>query len=156
MATTVTDAPIELQRNEQALLGAAFALKLNKLGGKVVILACSGTHLHVLYQSPGGDALAELGRAKQYASYRMAHRPGGLWAGGGKVVRVRSIDQAERTFDYIDRHGPREGAWVWRIDHDATPTRATLDALEQALRAEAGSDDRVEARSDDHREEDRD
>ncbi len=136
MQNLVNGAPKFLAPPEYPIVGSAFVLKLLQMNCKVFIVACGCTHLHVLYQSVESDAQAELGKPKQYASYKLRHPSGKLWARGAAIIRVRGGGHAGEAFDYIGRHSTHEGAWVWRFDRDEPPTRATVDEyIKQSTRS---------------------
>ena len=65
----MTTPPVALQPAEPAIVGSAFVRKLQKMKCDVRILACGATHLHVLCRLTEPDAIRQLGKAKQYASY---------------------------------------------------------------------------------------
>ncbi len=96
------------------IIGEALRDRLQKQGGDVLAIACSGQHLHVQVQLNDGDARKPLGYAKQSAT-SAAHQAGfagKLWAVRGTVMRIRDRAHQERVYRYILEHA-REGAWVW-------------------------------------------
>ncbi len=114
---------VTLDHDERETVGNAFVLKLAEIGDNVRCASCGPTHVHVLYDSVAADALPELGRAKQYASRRLATRSGRIWGKGAKIVVVRELTHARRVWKYILDHAKKEGAWTWQYDRDEVPVR---------------------------------
>ncbi|TVQ54274.1 MAG: hypothetical protein EA377_06050 [Phycisphaerales bacterium] len=134
----LTGDPKFLLPQQLGIVGSAFLFKLIKMQCAVSILSCSATHLHVLYESRADDAMIELGRAKQYSSYKLRHPSGRLWAAGGKIIRPNDQMHVENIFGYLDNHARKESAWVWRHDRDPLPSRDDIDALIAALNQSRG------------------
>ena len=112
------DAPVTLTAEQYAIVGEALVAKVLKMGAGVRCMAVGATHLHLLYESAAPNAVAELGRAKQYASLKLPERPGRVWGRGAKIIVVRDIEHARQVWRYILNHGGKEGAWTWRYDRD--------------------------------------
>ncbi len=108
--------PVNLSMGECKVLGEAFITKLRKMSSDVYVLACGFTHLHVLCTLIEDDPIRQFGRAKQYASLKLASRTGQLWGERAKIVHIRDQAHAENVFAYICHHATKEGAWVWRWD----------------------------------------
>ncbi|MCH8344020.1 MAG: hypothetical protein IH983_08525 [Planctomycetes bacterium] len=115
--------PVQLRGDQMPIVGSAFAYKMFNADCEVRALSCGATHLHVLFASADSDAMQTLGKAKQYASLKLEDHPGRLWAGGGKIIRIRTAEHAQRVFTYICSHAEKESAWIWRRDYDAPPLR---------------------------------
>lgn len=93
---------------------------LLRLGHRVLAVAVSSRHVHVLVELPAGGRVAdrELGRAKQ--SVALAVRKKGLvrlWAKRAGFKPIADADHQRATLDYIARHRG-EGAWVWTFRED--------------------------------------
>ena len=120
------------------MLGSAFILKLHKIGAGVRCLSCGASHIHVLYDSVASDAKAEIGAAKQCASLKCQTHPGRVFAKDCSVDEVDDITHARNLWRYILAHQKHEGAWVWRYDRDAVPTREQIDQLLAICKAQCG------------------
>ena len=121
----IKGAPSFLLADQLASIGLAFLWKLDAMDLFPRILSSGCTHLHVLFDAPPGmvDVMPMLGRAKQYASLKLADHQGQLWAEGAKIIRTRDIQHARNVFGYIRDHAIKEGAWIWRYDRDPPPER---------------------------------
>ena len=120
--------PIFLDPPEFPVLGSAFVLRIYKKGSSVRCLSCGPTHVHLLYDSMAADAKDELASAKQYSSLKLETHPGRIWAKDCSVEEV-DIPHGRNLWGYILDHARKEGAWIWRVDCDAVPTRDDLKPL---------------------------
>jgi hypothetical protein len=115
--------PVQLLPPEYPVVGSAFVLKLFKINAPVRCLSCGPTHVHVMYHSHAKDAKDDMAKAKQYASLQLKTRPGRIWARDCSVDHIENAAHESNLWGYILKHAKKEGAWVWRFDHDVLPTR---------------------------------
>jgi hypothetical protein len=128
--------PVLLAPPEYQILANAFILKLVNDGSSVRCLCCGATHIHVLYDSIATDAKEEIGRAKQFASLKLETRPGRIFAKDCDVEEV-TLEHARRLWKYILEHEQKEGAYIWRYDRNAAPTKPMLKQMIAVLKSTA-------------------
>jgi hypothetical protein len=138
--------PVTLSPAEYPVVGSAFILKLDQIGGRVRCLACGPTHIHLLYDSMAADAKEEVGRAKQFASLKLTTRPGRVFARDCSITKSRTWrtrGACGHTSSTMDERKVRG-----RIDMTETnlPRSRSSDASATNVRrtfhnAEAASDD---------------
>jgi REP element-mobilizing transposase RayT len=111
------------QRNEvvriparlRAAVGEAFRKRLEGEGHRVLAVAVSAMHVHILVELPDERAGCRLilGRCKQAACFGVKHElQGGIWAAGGEFRLIRDRAHQVNAYRYIlEEQG--EEAWVW-------------------------------------------
>jgi hypothetical protein len=116
-AVTVTANVVPVLGNdERAIVGEAMLTKLMKLSCRVYAVACGAAHAYVVFESSVNEIKSNVGKAKQFASFRLKSRTGQLWGEGAGITRVMDEAQLQSVFDYICHHAAKEGAWVWRCE----------------------------------------
>ena len=100
----------------QPAIGEAILEKAQREAVRVVRLAVSTTHAHLLMPWHGDYAslIKFVGKLKQCSSQRVrVSMPGAVWAKGGKPVAVRDESHHKQVLRYIREHRDRERAWYW-------------------------------------------
>jgi REP element-mobilizing transposase RayT len=105
--------PVRLSRHQFEVLGDAFVRKLLKMRCAVRRASAGPTHVHVLLVPSEPDVLKQLGRAKQYASFKCPGHRGQLWGGGGRAIPIADYGHLANVLQYIADHAAKEGAWIW-------------------------------------------
>ena len=92
----------------------ALRKKLTERGHRVLAVAASAVHVHLLAELPNLPSLYkhEVGVAKRYATERVKQAiTGHLWAQGGAFKPIRDHDHQRNVFEYITKK--QRPAWVW-------------------------------------------
>ena len=93
----------------------AVLARIRAAGYRVLVLAVSAKHLHVLVELPVNPAAARriVGTWKTVRTPALRKAlPGSIWGAGGKYKPVKDRGHQRAAFKYIrDDQGP--GAWVW-------------------------------------------
>lgn len=107
-------APVQIGASFRETLGISLVKRLRQLGGFVLTVGVTGTHVHLLVKMPCTEAHRSIGLAKKHAWFEM--RDVGwnrkLWAKRGKVGPIRDRHHQRNCFAYIVRH-IHQDAWVW-------------------------------------------
>ena len=116
--------PVKLDPKFREIVGAALRERLIGLGAKVIAVAMSATHAHVLAQVPNSKKITRdwVGLAKKHAWFlaRDAGWQGQMWGKRSKATPIKDYDHQTKAFNYIVRH-KREGAWVWTFRDPPPP-----------------------------------
>ncbi|MCE9529856.1 MAG: transposase, partial [Planctomycetes bacterium] len=96
--------------------GEAIIEKLTKKKFRVLAVAVSTTHAHMLVELPTDirKVRAIAGQCKTASSHAIRDQiPGRVWAGGGKPIRIDDPEHQRNVFYYILN---QENAWIWRFN----------------------------------------
>jgi hypothetical protein len=106
-----------MSHDYREIVGLALVDRLHRLGGFVLTVAVSATHVHMLVRLPKREARRWIGLAKKHAWFEMrdAGWQAKLWAKRGKILPIRDSFHQRNCFAYILRH-IHEDAWVWVSD----------------------------------------
>jgi acetylornithine deacetylase len=119
-------APVRLSAEMRAVVGAAVRERLIELGAEVIVVAMSATHAHILAKMPNAKAVTRdwVGRAKKHAWYLARDQgwKGQVWGKRSKATAIKDYDHQTNAFNYIVRHGEKEGAWVWTYRDPPPPS----------------------------------
>ena len=106
---------IKIPRRLRAELGRAVVGKILAAGYRVLVLAVSAKHLHVLVELPVDPARTRriVGTWKTVRTKATREAlPGSIWGEGGKYKPVKDRGHQRAAFKYI-RDDQGAGAWVW-------------------------------------------
>jgi hypothetical protein len=112
---------IEIPLHLRGELGQAIVAKVLAGGYRVLVIAVTPKHLHLLVELPWNLAAAKrvVGAWKTARTPAVrAELPGSIWGEGGSYKPVKTESHRRNAFKYIrDDQGP--GAWVWVNEDDA-------------------------------------
>ncbi len=96
------------------IIGIAVRERLIGLGGEVIAITVTATHIHIQAKMPRSCPRKWAGLAKQPAWFVARDRGwvGQLWAKRSRAEPIKDRQHQENTFGYIARHW-EEGGWVW-------------------------------------------
>jgi hypothetical protein len=106
-----------ISQDYRETVGLALVDRLHRLGGFVLTIAVSNTHIHLLVKLPSQETRRWIGLAKKHAWFEMrdAGWQAKLWAKRGKIQPIHNRKHQQNCFAYILRH-IHEDAWVWVSD----------------------------------------
>lgn len=105
--------PVVIPRHLREEIGRAILGELDKQGLRVLALAVSGQHAHLLVELPDDKKKVRqiVGRCKTAACYAVREQmPGTIWGRYGSYDRIKDAQHQRNTYYYILR---QDGAWVW-------------------------------------------
>ena len=100
-------------------IGQAMLATLRRLDTRVLALAVSGMHAHVVIECLDDRAAAKrvAGKLKQASSHAVRKTmPGRIWADGGSFIRVHDRAHQIELRRYLLDHA-RQGAWTWSYEN---------------------------------------
>jgi thiamine-monophosphate kinase len=116
-------AAVQFEPATRGLIGRAIVRQLLEEGRRVLVVAITATHAHILVELP--DAMAAIraivGRAKNRSSRAVrSTMPGSIWAEGGNYKRVKDRAHQLAVFEYIlTKQG--SDAWTWHFRQGMPP-----------------------------------
>lgn len=127
---------VALTPDQRQRVGVALCDKLSSMGIELAILACGAMHTHLILRVGRDDAIALVGRAKQFASHQLrAEIPSKLWGASSHPERIASGNRFWESARYVADHA-KAGAWVWMDDR----VRAGLAARPWLRAPDAGTE----------------
>ena len=108
---------VGIQASLRGRMAFAFRDSLRQQGFRVLVVSCSGSHLHALVELPKSRSETKriVGEAKRIASRSVKREmPGSVWLAGGTYKPCNSRSHQRRVFKYI-RDRQEEGAFVWHF-----------------------------------------
>ena len=104
------------------LIGNCFVREFAARGHKVLAVAVTNVHAHVLVELPNNILTIRgvVGHVKRVASKAVrAEMPGAIWAAGGAYKRVKDRDHQKNVYKYI-LYDQGSGAWTWSYTDNST------------------------------------
>jgi hypothetical protein len=106
---------VHILEAERALIGRTIAKYLLDHGHRVLAVAVSRVHAHILVELSGalGDVKQIVGQAKRASSRSVKKTmPGAIWSAGGTFKRVLNPAHSNKVHDYI-LFDQGIDAWTW-------------------------------------------
>lgn len=117
-------------------VGRAMVEKLLSLGYRLLVLAVTSDHVHLLIELPRDPTMAKrvVGQAKGVASRRVTEiLPGQIWSEGGDYRIIKDYAHQKRAFNYI-KHNQGDDAYVWTYESEVLPPKPEASAPDPSKR----------------------
>jgi REP element-mobilizing transposase RayT len=105
--------PVIIPVSIRKVVGETILQHFEKAELRVLAIAVAGMHTHILVELPEDKKAAKqiVGRCKMKASHKIREQlPGRVWAAGGSLRRIRTVEYQRRAYRYILR---QSDAWIW-------------------------------------------
>ena len=111
-----TGQPVILAPDHRERARDAITEKARRLDVEMACLAVASNHVHLLARMAWEEHREIVGKLKRHSSHALRDvLPGRVWGGRCSAKRIRDRQHQVLTYQYILRHGRKEGASVWAV-----------------------------------------